>query len=205
MLCSALVRCNKTTTMRVQQELDSAPDFKHALTGIVENYSTERQLASTQEQEIIKKLKRLLGDNLSKGRHSKYPEVVGDIALLRYVRGARGDLKKAEQVFRNHLVTRKDFCMDDMRDKAAVVMEQNNYTFRQEDLLWGTLVGAYLPTVFDAGLSIQGDPVCDMWFVSGRLAACIEKHGAMRVMQYTVNWFIFRQIQLDHYSRLQGG
>ena len=62
---------------------------------------------------------------------------------------------------------------------------------------------AYIPTVFDGGLSNQGDPVCDMWFVSGRLAACLEKHGATRVMAYTVNWFVCRQLQLDHLSRSQ--
>ena len=121
---------------------DPLPDFALAsTTNCNYNYSHERQLASASEQLLVQQLHALLGTAVTTGRHSRWPEVVGEIALLRYIRAAQGNVHHAAQTFTNHLITRKDFGMDDMRDKAYLKMKDNGFTFVQDDLIWGAQIG----------------------------------------------------------------
>jgi hypothetical protein len=169
-------------------------------------YDLEQRLANAHERELVQRLRTLLGSSLTEGRHSHFPEVVGDIALLRYVRGTNSDLEQSAKLFNRHLAMRKLLNLDDVRDKyyPEISSRSNrNYSYSQESLRWGQAVRAYLPMTLDAPLTERGDTICAFWYVSGRLAMLLETHGYKRVMQFTNEMTICRQIQLDLLSRKQ--
>jgi hypothetical protein len=169
-------------------------------------YDREEQLANATERVHIKKLRKLLGSKLTTGRHSQYPEVVGDINLLRYLRGSKNDINKAAKIFTRHLAQRSFHNLDDVRDKYYPMISSRSafdYGYQQEELVWGEIVRAYLPMTTDAPLTERGDVICGYWYVSGRFAMLLQTHGYDRVMAYTRELSICRQIQLDLLSRAQ--
>ena len=71
-----------------------------------------------EEAKKLEDLKITLGDDLTTGRHAEYPEVVGDINLLRHLRGLV-TVKEAAKKFRKGLEMRKQYNLDDIRDEWA--------------------------------------------------------------------------------------
>ena len=166
------------------------------------SYDREQLLANAHELELIRRLRKILGSLLTEGRHSQYPEVVGEISLLRYVRGTGHNLEKAATVFQRHIAIREFYNLNDVRDKYySTMLSRPNHSVSQEELSWGETVRAYLPMTLNAPLSERGDPFNTYWYISGRMAMLLETHGYERVMQYTMELSICRQIQLDLLSR----
>ena len=165
----------------------------------------EEQLASPTECESIVRLKEILGDSLTTGRHAKYPEVVGDISLLRFLRGNKGNVEAAAALFHDHLEARRKFKMDDCRDRCVNQMYQpGGIKFSQDQLVNGALVRSYLPMEYNCGMTPHGDPVCAIWYTGGRLNRLLRDHGTEKVLEYTVEQYVRRQIQLDMLARHQG-
>ena len=162
-------------------------------------------LATPSECEDIKALRKLLGTALTEGRHAQYPEVVGDISLLRFLRGNKGNIEAAAGLFHDHLETRRKFKMDDCRDRCVTQMfSPGGIKFHQEQMIYGSLVREFLPMEYNCGMTIRGDPVCAVYYTGGRLSRVLREHGREKVLEFTVETFVRRQIQLDILSRYQG-
>lgn len=52
-------------------------------------------------------------------RRSKYPELVGDVRLLRFLRGHKMDVAVAAAKYREMLAMRDKLALDDVRDAIA--------------------------------------------------------------------------------------
>ena len=162
-------------------------------------------LATSSESKDIKRLRKILGAALTTGRHAQYPEVVGDISLLRFLRGNKGNVDAAAALFHDHLATRRKFCMDDCRDRCVAQMRApGGVKFHQTQMINGTLVRAYLPMEYNCGMTLRGDPVSAIWYTGGRLGRLLRENGRDKVLDFTVESFVRRQIQLDMLSRHQG-
>ena len=161
------------------------------------NYNLEEMLASNDEQILLRRLRYNLGFLLTSGLHSNYPEVVGDIALLRYLRGAKNDLEKAAECFQKHIRFRQHYNLDVIRDKHyKAIVAKPNCTIEQENLKHGRGIKAYMPMLLSHA-TVRGDPICAYWYISGRFAMLLETHGHEFVMEYTRELMICRQIRLD--------
>lgn len=162
-------------------------------------------LATPSESKSIKRLRQLLGTALTTGRHAQFPEVVGDISLLRFLRGNKGNVAAAAGLFHDHLAMRRRFHLDDCRDRCVAQMyAPGGVKFYQEQMINGALVRAYLPMEYNCGMSLRGDPVSAIWYTGGRLGRLLRENGREKVLDFTVESFVRRQIQLDMLSRHQG-
>ena len=129
----------------------------------------------------LAQLKNELGTHLTEGRHSSYPEVVGDINLLRHLRGL-GSVKEAKKKFLSGLEARETYALDDIRDEYAhqfyttlqdgpekeLHFEKNIWTWRNE----------LLPGFYDGCGGMGGSAYPDRAFprssLSGHLYSCIS-------------------------------
>ena len=76
-------------------------------------------LALPEEQEVIALFKEDLGELLTEGPHARFPEVVGDISLLRLLRGREYDPVDCLQTFRRHIEKRRIHRMDAIRERLS--------------------------------------------------------------------------------------
>ena len=79
-----------------------------------------------QELKLVNQLKVELGTALTTGRHAAYPEVVGDINLLRHIRGLQ-TVKEAKKKFLTGLDMRVKYALDDIRDEWALKLNEMGY------------------------------------------------------------------------------
>ena len=77
---------------------------------------------------MIDQLKIRLGTALTTGAHCRWLEVVGDISLLRFLRGGRHNVEQAAVLFHEHLEIRERFGLDEIR---ATIELQNEKVQRE--------------------------------------------------------------------------
>jgi hypothetical protein len=85
---------------------------------IIQNNKDSEQndeLAYSHELKLIERFKIILGDLLVSGPHASFREVVGDISLLRLLRGCQFDLVVGEELFRQHIIYREKYGMNAAR------------------------------------------------------------------------------------------
>jgi hypothetical protein len=85
---------------------------------------------NAKEAELLNQLKQELGTALTEGRHAAYPEVVGEINLLRHIRGLT-TVKEAKKKFLAGLEMRAKYNLDDIRDEYAPKLDAMGY-----DAMW---------------------------------------------------------------------
>ena len=81
-------------------------------------------LAQPWESDLIRHLELILENELGEGPHADSIEVVGKISLLRFLRGCNHNVFRAANKFREHLIVRKYFGMDDVR-KSLIQNQQS--------------------------------------------------------------------------------
>ena len=80
-------------------------------------------LALPEEQDVVDLFREDLGVLLTQGPHAAYPEVVGDISLLRLLRGREYDPVDCLRTFRSHLEKRR--AMTAMRPRQLLEIQQS--------------------------------------------------------------------------------
>ena len=104
---------------------------------LVDDPSWDTQLASDKESKLVEELRNVLGSmSLLDGPHANFPEVTGEYNLLRFLRGCNGDVKEAANLFEKHINLRKEFNLDEMRDRMVSLLDEKPL-FGQEDLIHG--------------------------------------------------------------------
>eukprot|EP00946_MAST-07B_sp_MAST-7B-sp1_P000035 g35.t1 len=125
------------------------------------------------EIELLNEMRRLLGDLLTTGRPAKCPEVVGNISLLRYLRGNNNDVNAAVEQFREMLQVREHLRMDDFRDLIMQEVERRGGVashkgfqflsqFTAKDLPIDKRISDYAVNhgwELNAGVTEAGDPI----------------------------------------------
>ena len=169
-----------------------------------QRYIDESKLTTLEEVAMIGELRGVLGDLLTTGSHSAWPEVVGDISLTRFLRGCNHDVSKAAFKFREHIDCRQRFGFDRCRRRLGLL--QNPATFDQENMLHGDMIAKTHRMEYNVGHTVLGDPIAVFWAVSGALSSMMADSdiGYQRLLEFVVESFVRRQIQLDCMSREQG-
>jgi hypothetical protein len=133
------------------------------------------KLASLFEAGLILKMRTALGTKLTTGPHCTYQEVVGDIALLRFVRGAQHNVEQASTLYVEHLEMRSEMKMDSVRAeltqrqlRSGLPFHEYFSRFLQTDLAFGKEIRQHFPIHYDAGVDPRGDPIQGMFHRSHR-------------------------------------
>jgi hypothetical protein len=173
--------------------MDDYPDY----------LSLESPLATPREEAQIHELRGLIGDALLEPPHRDFPEVVGDIALLRYLRGRDHDVVDAARVFRAHLDLRKQHGLDEMRTRIAKLGDRwDKYT--AHDFTDGAAILKRMPWVYNAGLSPHGHVITYIPVGVQDSRTLWSEVGLERYMRFSMEEWIARDIQLDRLSREKG-
>jgi hypothetical protein len=80
----------------------------------------------------VHNLRKSLGRLVTHGPHSKFREVVGDVALYRFLLDANGDQKKAVTSFKNHLKMRYEHSLD--KHRYRIEKQQPNGVFTEKSV-----------------------------------------------------------------------
>ena len=117
--------------------LAAAPDY----------LSLDSPLATPAEAAQVKALRAAAdGDAGRLDRWRGYDEVVGDTALLRYLRGNAHDVTAAAAVLEEHLRLREELGLDAVRDKVLGLRTM----YDQMDFSHGAAVAASMPFTFNS-------------------------------------------------------
>ena len=169
-----------------------------------QKYIQDSRLTTAEEAVQIYELRAILGDILTSGAHSMWPEVVGDISLTRFLRGCNHNVHQAAAKFREHIYCRQRFGFDKCRRRLGIL--QNVNTFEQEDVIHGDTIAKKYRMEYNVGNTQLGDPICVFWAVTGALSTMMADPsiGYSNLIEFVVETFVRRQIQLDTMSRAQG-
>jgi len=84
-------------------------------------------LASQEEEEEVKELRSLLAEDFADRACGKWPDVTGDVRLLRFLRGYDHQLEAAAEAVRDMLQIRDKYNMDEVHESFADVECNNEY------------------------------------------------------------------------------
>ncbi|KAK3235591.1 hypothetical protein CYMTET_54214 [Cymbomonas tetramitiformis] len=115
----------------------------------------QQDLVTAEERPLLAELSRELESDIA--LTPGFPEVVGELNLLRFLRGNDRDIVKAAAFFRSMLAWRTEFDVDKIRQR--VVRENWHEYFDQRHLPHAERVLAYYPERFFHGADKRGNPI----------------------------------------------
>lgn len=168
---------------------------------LVDDPSWDTQLASDKESKLVEELRNVLGSmSLLDGPHANFPEVTGEYNLLRFLRGCNGDVKEAANLFEKHINLRKEFNLDEMRDRMVSLLDEKPL-FGQEDLIHGEIFAKHFPNQLSAGESPTGHIIIYIPEGDHYSDKLMEELTVEQIWQTKLEDLILRQIQMDRLSR----
>jgi hypothetical protein len=155
-------------------------------------------LADEVEAQQVAEMRAELSDDLAAVRCGKWPDVTGDVRLLRFLRGYDHDVPKAVAAVRDLLAVRKRYKLDDCHELWANVVCSHESAFPHQDAVNRLKPG--LPTV---GLSTAGLPVCYEPLRYHRYGQILEEIGEDGIVDFYVAQCESRNMQLHRLSEEQ--
>lgn len=125
------------------------------MTGLLSSMSDE--LATDEEVVLLERLREELALDLA--AVPSYPDVVGDIRLLRTLRGFDHSVADAAAAFRAHLAVRHSRNLDEVRASILEDWGGRLWDLRCEDAPHGELISSYMPEVLIFARTQRGDPI----------------------------------------------
>jgi len=162
-------------------------------------------------------LKVALGDALTIGRHSKYEEVVGDVNLLRHLRGLI-TVKEAKKKFLAGLEMREKHNLDDIRDEWAPKLDAMGYDLMQKwrnNLIedWSQSCGGMgggagweeegWPSRTVSGCMYNCVSIAD-WQPGSKTEGMLFRNTEEEVRRYQLVDIVVHQMRFDRISRYDG-
>jgi hypothetical protein len=167
---------------------------------IVDDPSWDTQMASPEEEELLLKLKADLGDLLTTGKHSEFPEVVGHFNLLRFLRGCNREIPEAVKLFKKHIALRAEFNLDEVRQRMVKILDEKPL-FGQEDLTHGSAWAEHFPNQLSAGENPSGHVIIYLPEGDHNTKNLMEALTVEQIWETKLEDLILRQIQMDRLSR----
>ena len=182
-------------------------------------------LALPEEEAVIDLFKEDLGTLLTEGSHSRFPEVVGDISLLRLLRGREYDPEDCLRTFRSHIEKRRLHKMDAIRDRISssedlpsLATKEDPHAYHMTDIVHGDTAFKYTPCNPNAGYSPNGHCIIltplGCHNTRGMVKALVaeedgkgqeeKKSWGDKYLEYVCEELVRRQMQMDNLSRQQG-
>lgn len=124
-------------------------------TGLMSSLSD--RLATQEEARLLAALRRELANDLAAA--PCFPELTGDIRLLRTLRAMDHDVGDAAKAFRRHLRMRRRYGVDDKRQRLAREWGGRLWELSSELLPHGDIISRYMPDTIVFSVGKSGDPV----------------------------------------------
>mmetsp|Transcript_52088 Transcript_52088/g.124029 ORF Transcript_52088/g.124029 Transcript_52088/m.124029 type:complete len:464 (+) Transcript_52088:1-1392(+) len=166
--------------------------------------SLSDELSTSQEALLLAELRQELGAELQATR--PFPEVVGDIRLLRTLRAFDHCIEDAALAFRQHLAVREAWGLDEIRENVAKTWGDRLWDLNAAELPYGQEVVEYMPEVVLFARGAKGDLVSVGFWGRHVFAKLVQEvvNWRDKVMTYVLHLNEARAMLLDKESRLQG-
>jgi len=180
---------------------EQPPDALASRAGLLSSLSD--RLATPEETRLLDQLKSQLSADLA--ATPGYPDVVGDIRLLRTLRGFDHCVAEAAAAFRAHLAIRRERGLDVVRGKILERWGGLLWELRCEMLPHGELICTYMPEVLVFSRTRLGDPISVGLWGRGRPAAFVQEveDWQDKFLEYYYFMNESRMLLLDQASREQ--
>ena len=152
--------------------------------------------------DAVRKMRLKLGKQVTRGAHSKFREVVGDIALYRCVLQAHGDIELACTIFRKHLKIRQLHGLNDIRArlKRQGFTDESLRHFDSIDCAYGEVINQHGTFLMNAGVSLSGNPINMWWMNSDSLISMVQPEQWEMMLEFAREVMVRRQLQQDFLS-----
>ena len=163
--------------------------------------SLDSPLATQAEAAQVEALRAAVdGDAGRLERWRDFDEVVGDTALLRYLRGHNHNVAQAAAVLEEHLRLRDALGLDAVREKVIGLRTM----YDQMDFTHGAEVAASMPFTFNCGFSPHGHVIT--YVPVGRQDSKVlwRDVGLDKFRKFCIEEWVARDIQLARLSRERG-
>eukprot|EP00419_Tripos_fusus_P025495 CAMPEP_0172715000 /NCGR_PEP_ID=MMETSP1074-20121228/67290_1 /TAXON_ID=2916 /ORGANISM="Ceratium fusus, Strain PA161109" /LENGTH=498 /DNA_ID=CAMNT_0013539531 /DNA_START=70 /DNA_END=1563 /DNA_ORIENTATION=- len=170
-------------------------------TGLMSSLSD--RLATQEEASLIVALRRELAKDLAAA--PQFPELIGDIRLLRTLRAMDHDVGNAAKAFRRHLLIRRHYNIDEKRQQLAREWGGRLWELSGADLPNGNIICRYIPETIIFSVGKSGDPVSLSCWGKSRPAEMIREVSDwdQRFLEYFIYQFEAKAMLLDEASRAQ--
>eukprot|EP00511_Aplanochytrium_stocchinoi_P004279 CAMPEP_0204825460 /NCGR_PEP_ID=MMETSP1346-20131115/3343_1 /ASSEMBLY_ACC=CAM_ASM_000771 /TAXON_ID=215587 /ORGANISM="Aplanochytrium stocchinoi, Strain GSBS06" /LENGTH=393 /DNA_ID=CAMNT_0051953103 /DNA_START=118 /DNA_END=1296 /DNA_ORIENTATION=+ len=155
-------------------------------------------LASQEEEEEVKELRSLLAEDFADRACGKWPDVTGDVRLLRFLRGYDHQLEAAAEAVRDMLQIRDKYNMDEVHESFADVECNNEY------FPGGNEVQSLIPGLGTVGISFSGHPVCYVPIGRHNVQRYLEEYGEEHYIKFYLAQVESRMMQLHRLSEKEG-
>eukprot|EP00946_MAST-07B_sp_MAST-7B-sp1_P003949 g3949.t1 len=161
------------------------------------------------EVSLISKMRKLLAPIITTLPYCQWPEIVGDVALLRFLRSAHHDADVAAVLFREHIQARQRYGFDSARERVSrslahyPPMAQSSSSpwthFSQDMLIHGELFRSQMCILPVADVTPSGDPVQLIFVHDLSEAICRPEF-----VEFLAELIVRRQIATDIMTMQQG-
>ena len=156
-------------------------------------------LANELETAQVAAMRKLLVRDFDGIACAKWPDVTGDVRLLRFLRGFDSDVDKAVAAVRDMLATRKRYGIDDMHERWAHVECSHEVGFPQQEG-----INRWKPGIPTAGYGLDGGPVGYEPLRYHQYRAALDEIGEQGLIDFYVAQCESRNMQLHKLSEAQG-
>ena len=158
------------------------------------------------EEYALKQLRKVLAGDISEAACSEFPEVVGDLALLRILKNKKYDVGEACAEFRSQLAIRNEYNLDVVRHRIMNVTPRKKLmNFVQDDVCHSNEIKKFLHVHYNLAWDPKGRIVV-LFSVVGPLIRCLVDDDSLfyKFQEYIRETVIRRQIQLHLLSQKFG-
>lgn len=160
-------------------------------------------LATDRERGLIEELRRELATDLADT--PGFPDVVGNIRLLRTLRAFDHAVPDAAEAFRGHLAIRRAHGLDRVRGRVLDLAGDSLWELRTDMMPHGEVIGRFMPEVFMFARTLSGDPVGLGLWGRGRPSAFVQEvqDWQDKFLEYYLFMNEARMMLIDQASRDQ--
>ena len=204
-----------------QTILDAADDAREALTLLAKQanvsndpfFDLESPLALPKEQIVVNLFRTLLGTSVTDEPQCNFPEITGDITLLRCLRGRCFDIQDCCRTFRAHIEMREKHGLNEIRMRivdsvsaatataTATAGTPDPYVFDMTDQVHGSIAQKYVYCIPNAGYTPQGHVIIFTPAGGHDTRALLNEMTADDYFEYLMEEFVRRQLQLEFLSQ----
>ena len=206
-----------------QTVLDAALVAKDAVNNLAKQanvandpfFDLESPLALPEESIVVNHFRRLLGNAITDAPQCNYPEITGDITLLRCLRGRMFDIPVCLDCFRTHIELRIKLGLNDMRDRIVTTHqrkkeastststpeEEDPHHYTMTDLIHGTIAKKYMYCIPNCGFTPQGHVIIFTPTGQHDTRGLLTELTADQYFEYIMEELVRRQLQLEYLSQ----
>jgi hypothetical protein len=191
-------------------------------------FDLESPLALPEEQVVVDHFRKLLGTAVTNKPQCDYPEITGEITLLRCLRGRVFDIPDCLRTFRAHIDMREKHHLNEIRERVVASLQQQQqqqqsssshpatatssaseednstvdlHYYDMSDLKHGTIAQKYVYCIPNCGYTPQGHIIIFTPAGEHDTRGLLKELTADEYFEYLMEELVRRQLQLEYLSR----